>query len=78
MGIKKVIYPNLMAELARQGLSVAALAAKMGITRANLAYKINGKYNFTLKDITLIQEILRNNDDKSDYTLDYLFTKGGD
>jgi transcriptional regulator with XRE-family HTH domain len=78
MGNKKTLYPNLMAELARQGLSIASLAKKMGMTRSNLAYKIRGDYNFTLKDITKIQEILRANDYDGDYSLDYLFTKGGE
>lgn len=78
MGSKKSAYPNLMAELARQGISVSALAKKMGMTRSNLYYKLNGAYNLTLKDITKIQEILRANDKDGDYSLDYLFTKGGD
>lgn len=78
MGNKKTIYPNLMAELARQGMTITTLADKMGMTRSNLAYKLNGKYNFTLKDITTIQEILRANDTNGDYSLDYLFNKGGD
>ena len=78
MGNKKNLYPNLMAELARQGMTIATLAQKMGMTRSNLAYKVRGKYNFTLKDITTIQEILRANDTDGDYSLDYLFTKGGE
>lgn len=67
-----------MAELARQGLNIASLAKKMGMTRSNLAYKIRGDYNFTLKDITTIQEILKANDNSGDLSLEYLFTKGGE
>lgn len=78
MGNNKTLYPNLRAEMARQGLTIAALAAKMQMTRGNLAYKLSGHYNFTLKDITKIQEILRASDYDGDYSLDYLFTKGGE
>ena len=76
MGVKKVtLYPNLMAELARAGISLTKLAALMGMTRNNLYNKVNGLTNFTLKDITLIQEILRANENGGDFSLDYLFAK---
>ena len=77
MGVKKpTLYPNLMAELARAGISLTRLAARMGMTRNNLYNKVNGLTNFTLKDITLIQEILRDNENGGDFSLDYLFAKG--
>ena len=73
MGNKKVLYPNLMAEIARQGLTISSLAERIGMTRANLAYKLNGQYKITLKDIRSIQEALKPNDKNGDYSLDYLF-----
>lgn len=77
MGVKKItLYPNLMAELARADISLTKLAALMGMTRANLYNKVKGKTTFTLRDITLIQEILRANDKDGDLSLDYLFAKG--
>ena len=75
MRTRKTIYPNLLAEIARQGLTIASLAESIGTTRANLANKINGKCNFTLKDLTAIQDALQSNDKNGDYSLDYLFYK---
>lgn len=73
MGNKKVLYPNLLAELARQSISVAKLAELLGMSRTNLYNKLYGITNFTLKDITAIQDILKAADSNGDYTLDYLF-----
>lgn len=75
MGSKKVIYPNLVAELARQGLTITKLAELLEMSRANLYNKLWGVTNFTLKDITAIQEILVAADSSGDYSLDYLFYK---
>lgn len=73
MGSKKALYPNLVAELARQGLTITKLADKLGMSRNNLYNKLWGVTNFTLKDITAIQEILKAADSNGDYTLEYLF-----
>ncbi len=75
MASKKVLYPNLVAEMARQGLTVTKLAKMLGMSRTNLYNKLYGIINFTLKDITAIQEILKVADSNGDYTLDYLFSK---
>lgn len=75
MASKKVLYPNLMAEMARLGLTITSLADKLGMSRTNLYNKLYGVTNFTLKDITAIQEVLKAADSNGDYTLDYLFSK---
>ncbi len=75
MGSKKVLYPNLMAEIARLGLTISSLADKLGMSRTNLYNKLYGVTNFTLKDIIAIQEVLKAADSNGDYTLDYLFGK---
>lgn len=75
MASKKVLYPNLVAELARLGLTMTKLAELLGMSRTNLYNKVCGITNFTLKDITAIQEILKAADSNGDYTLDYLFSK---
>lgn len=75
---KKTIYPNLLAEIARQGITVARLAETIGTTRSNLYQKLHGKTNFSLKDIKAIQDALRANDKNGDYSLDYLFYKSGE
>lgn len=70
---KTVLYPNLVAELARNGITVTALAEELGMTRANLYKKLDGSTNFMLKDLTAIQKILYEADSNGDYSLDYLF-----
>ena len=71
--MNKIIYPNLAAELARLGITYISLAKSLGISRAALYKKMSGAINFTLKDITAIQEILKTANSDGDYTLDYLF-----
>lgn len=73
MGNKRVIYPNLVAELARNGITITYLAKELNISRAALYKKLYGYTAFTLKDITTIQEIIKASDSSGDYTLDYLF-----
>ena len=75
---KTIIYPNLLAEIARQGITIAGLADILGVTRSNMYNKLNGKTNFSLKDIKAIQDALRANDKNGDYSLDYLFYKSGE
>lgn len=75
MASKKVLYPNLVAEMARRGLTITKLAKLLNMSRVNLYNKLYGITNFTLKDITAIQEILKAADSNGDYTLDYLFSK---
>ncbi len=72
MGVKKVIYPNLIAELSRNGITYTSLAKALGISRAAMYKKLDGVTNFTLKDITTIQEVINANSNGG-YTLDYLF-----
>lgn len=69
---KNILYPNIMAELARNGLSVAMLAEYMGRTTQNIYYKLNGRTEMTHKDMIKIQQFIH------EYgggvlTLDYLF-----
>ena len=65
-------YPNLQAELARLGVTVASLADALGISRQALYNKIRGKADFTLADINLIKDYL-NEKAGGELTLDYLF-----
>lgn len=69
---KKLLYPNLRAELARKGLNVLALSEYMGMTTQNVYNKLNGKVTFTQKDMKTIQDFFKVNG--GDYTLDYLFS----
>lgn len=49
--VKRMIFPNLMAEMTRTGISQEVLAEKIGISRVTLSYKMNGKTDFTLREM---------------------------
>ena len=68
-------YPNIDAELARNGFTVADLAEFMGMTRQAIYNKLNGKAGFTLKDMEQVQEFFKVKDCGT-FTLDYLFSNG--
>ena len=71
----KIIFPNLVAELARAGITVTELAERLQCSRAVLYKKLCGEVNFYLKDAFAIQaELKKSGLDDADYTLDYLFT----
>ena len=72
---KTLLYPNIRAELARSGLTVAMLADYMGMTAQNLYSKLKGATAVTKKDMKAIQELFRVKGG-GDFTLDYLFKDG--
>lgn len=72
---KTLLYPNIHAELARSGLTIAMLADFMGMTTQNIYNKLNGKTAITQKDMKTIQEFFRVKDSGT-FTLDYLFKSG--
>lgn len=55
---RKILFPNLIGELAKQGMSIATLAGKMGISSTALYAKVRGSTQFTLRDIRTITDIL--------------------
>lgn len=71
---KRLLYPNLYAELARYGLTVSMLAEYMGMTSQNLYGKLRGSTVLTEKDMKAIQEFLVK--EGGAFTLDYLFESG--
>ena len=48
------MYPNLKAEIARKGLSLAEVARIIGRTNATTSGKLNGKQDFTLKECKVL------------------------
>lgn len=72
---KTLLYPNIRAELARNGLTVAMLADYMGMTSQNVYNKLSGKTTITKKDMKAIQVFFRVKGG-GDFTLDYLFKDG--
>ena len=72
---RKLLYPNINAELARLGLSVKILAEFLGMTSQNLYNKLNGKIVMNEKDMKAIQEFFIAKGGGA-FTLDYLFKNG--
>lgn len=72
---KLLVYPNLNAELVRNGLTVEMLADFMGMSKTNVYNKINGRTVFNLKDMQTIQEFFKAKGGGA-FTLDYLFSNG--
>ena len=52
------MYRNLKAEMARQNLSVKALAARIGVAYSTLSQKIGGKTEFTFAEAVAIKRVL--------------------
>lgn len=68
-------FLNVKVEMTRAGINVSTVAEEMGMSPQALYQKLNGKTEFTLKDIKLFRSILVKNLGEN-LTLDYLF--GGD
>lgn len=68
-------FVNIKIEMTRAGINVSDVAGEMNITPQALYQKMNGKTEFTLKDMKLIRNILVKHIGEN-LTLDYLF--GGD
>ena len=69
--VKRKIFPNLMAEMTRTGISQEVLAEKIKISRVSLSYKMNGRSEFTLREMLAICEAIRYDEER----LGYLFKK---
>lgn len=68
------MFRNLIAEMARAGYTYKAMAEKIGIGEVAYGKKINGKTNWTVTEMVIIQDTL-NEELGTSYTLDYLFNK---
>ena len=62
------MYPNVKAEMARQGLTQEPIARELKITVPTLSQKLSGKYPITLNEAKKIKAIL-----KTDLPLEKLF-----
>lgn len=64
------MYPNLMAELGRSGMTKKELSQRTEIYRNTLCNKLNGGEEFTLREMRRIRDSIPTAKDRS---LDYLF-----
>ena len=70
---KEVIsmFPNLFIELKRSKSTQQQLAERIGISHSSLQNKLQGRTQFTLKEMRDIQAVF------ADCSLDYLFSEYG-
>ena len=68
---KLPLYPNLEAEISRQGFMDYQVAERIGITPTNFSYKKSGKTSFDISDMKKLKELFNQ-------SMDYLFETSGD
>lgn len=73
MGKKDLLYPNLVAELARLNIDKKELAAVIDSTEITLYRKLNGNIGeFSISECLMIKAFLERKASRK-YTLEYLF-----
>lgn len=65
-----MVYPNVAAEMARNGVRQVDLADALKIAGQTLSYKLNGRSEFTLLEASNIKAFL-----KSDLPIEVLFER---
>ena len=63
-------YPNLRAEMARAGVSVADIAERVGVGKSTVYSWMNGSSDFTVSDAFNVAGMF-------DCSVDYLFAREG-
>lgn len=71
---KDVLFPNLLAELARLNISKTWLARRTGISVTSIYSKFNGSTDWTLEDMDAIKNVLEE-ECGQELSLDYLFRR---
>ena len=71
---KDVLFPNLLAELARLNISKTWLARKTDISVTSIYSKFNGNTDWTLEDMDAIKNVLEK-ECGQELSLDYLFRR---
>ena len=54
--MKKVIYPGLVAEMAKRGETQEVLSKLLGLRRETISRKFSGKFEWTISEIDKICE----------------------
>lgn len=58
MSLNDRVMQNIKTKLDEKGYNASKLAAKLGVTRQAVSNKMNGKVDFSTKDIEVISEWL--------------------
>ena len=69
-----VLFPNLLAELARVNMSKTGLARMTKISVTSVYSKFNGNTDWTLEDMDAIKNVLER-EGGQELSLDYLFRR---
>lgn len=69
-----VLFPNLLAELARLNISKTGLARMSKISVTSMYSKFNGMTDWTLEDMDAIKNVLES-EGGQELSLDYLFRR---
>ncbi len=69
-----VLFPNLLAELARLNMSKSELANEIGMAVSSIYGKFNGSTDWTLDDMDAIKRALEAHGGQ-ETSLDYLFRR---
>lgn len=56
--MKNVLFPNLEAELKRQGYTQEKYAERLGLTPTAVSYRLRGKINFKLPEMVETSDLL--------------------
>ena len=67
------MYRNLNAEISRRGLTRERLAELMGMPKATLSNKLNGRASLTLPEVKKIKRILNDISSLKGMSIDVLF-----
>ena len=70
-----VLFPNLLAEIARLNMSKTELAKSAGMSISSIYGKFNGNIDWTLEDMDAIKNVLETKGGQ-ELSLDYLFRRG--
>jgi len=64
-------FPNVKAEMARNGITTEVLAKHIGVHPTTLSNKLNGHYDIKLSECYMIKDFI--NENGGEFTLDELF-----
>ena len=56
--LTKPIYPNLEAEIARQGYNKKSFSKVIGMTPNQLSNRLDGEIDFRLEEVLVISDVL--------------------
>ncbi len=58
---KEVIYPNLVSEMAKKGITQAVMAKILGISRGAISRKLSGHNDWTITEVDTLCEYFEKN-----------------